>query len=349
MSRSPVTPESFASALEAGWERVNDARSAACQETFLSLADRHVRVRILGRPLAEDLLPPLEHLRVGQPDSDHLDLSIDVCDADALGSVLPPDLDTDRAPPWRASADGRIIAYRLPDSVTTLDRQARHMVVAFTREPSLSSRGRPFNHPLRLWLADRRIQVLHAGLVAREGHGVLFGGAGGSGKSTAALACLHGGFDYLGDDYVAMAGDGGTSRLGYSIYGSAYLEPDHLRRTFPEIADVTAGDRPDEDKLLVLPSQSHAERTARVASICALVLPRPSGLPQARVTPADKGAALLRLAPSSVLGSPQTHRDSLDDIAGLVSTVPCYWLDLGPDATEIPLRVDDILSSTPIR
>jgi hypothetical protein len=348
MSRPPATPESLAAFLEAGWVRAHEAHAGVVQESFLSLADRDVRVRILGRTLADDLLRPFEHLRIDQPISGDLDLSIDVWDADALRSGPPSDLDSDGAPPWRASADGRVVAYRHPDNVAMLDRQARRIVVSFTREPSLTSRGRPFNHPLRLWLADRRVQVLHAGLVARADRGVLFGGAGGSGKSTSTLACLHGGFDYLGDDYVGMAGGAGGPRLGYSIFGSAYLAPDHLRRTFPQIADGISGDLPDEDKVLLLPSPRLSVQVRRRAAICALVLPRPSRLSQTRVSPAEKVDALLSLAPSSVLGAPQTHRDSLDDITALVEAVPCYWLDLGPDPTEIPARVDDILSAPPI-
>jgi hypothetical protein len=222
-------------------------------------------------------------------------------------------------------------------------------VVAFVGAPSLRSRGRPFNDPLRLWLADRRIQLLHAGLVARGGRGVLLGGANGSGKSTAALACLRAGFGYLGDDCVGFAANGASRHVGYSIFGSIYLEPDHLRAAFPEVTGAIAGQAPDEDKALVLPSRCFPDRMTRSAGVNALVLPRPAARAHARVTPASKGEALLALAPSSVLGAPRTHRDSLDDIADLVNTIPCYWLDLGHDPAEIPRRLDEILSSTPDR
>src|SRR5947207_3705526 len=47
--------------------------------------------------------------------------------------------------------------------------------------------------PLRFWLRHLGLPVLHAGLVAREGAGVLIAGPAGAGKSTVALACVDGG------------------------------------------------------------------------------------------------------------------------------------------------------------
>jgi len=314
----------------------------------LCLAGREVRVRTIGGTDVDALLVPLEHLRIPEPSRDP-DLTIDVWDDRVAVMGLPSDIAAAPWPPWQASVDGRVISYRYADSAAAMDRAARRIVVAFVRAPSLRSRGRPFNDPLRLWLADRRIQLLHAGLVARAGKGVIFGGANGSGKSTAALACLRAGYDYLGDDCVGFATNAGPHHVGYSIFGSVYLEPDHLRSAFPEVTTAIAGQAPHEDKALVFPSLHFADRMTRSASIRALVLPRRSGRAHARVTPAPKGEALLRLAPSSVLGAPRTHRDGLDDIASLVGAVPCYWLDLGDDPAEIPPRVDEVLSSTPNR
>ena len=346
VSRQASPPEAVASALEAGWERAWAARGDEAREFFLSLTGRDVRIRILGESLVDGLLPPLEHLRLGKPTDDDPDLTIDVWDRGTVGSDTQADIAVGSTPLWQASADGRVVAYRQPDSVATLDRASHRIVAAYDREPSLASRGRPFNYPLQLWPADRRVQVLHAGLVDREGHGVLLGGAGGSGKSTAALACLQAGFGYLGDDHVGVAANGESRNTGHSIFNSAYFEPAYLRRAFPEIGEVVSGELPGEDKVLLLPSSRFANRMTRSASIRALVLPRAAHLPHAQITPARKAAALLRLAPSSLLASPQAHRDGLDDIAALVDAIPCYWLDLGGDPMEIPPLVDEILSTT---
>ena len=41
--------------------------------------------------------------------------------------------------------------------------------------------------PLLLWLSDHGVQAVHAGLVARDNRGVLFGGPSGAGKSSRAV------------------------------------------------------------------------------------------------------------------------------------------------------------------
>ena len=65
------------------------------------------------------------------------------------------------------------------------------------------------------------VLVLHAGFVANPGHGVLFAGKAGAGKTTAALSCVWAGFDYLGDDYVGIKGLKGGNFDGYRIHNGA--------------------------------------------------------------------------------------------------------------------------------
>ena len=76
------------------------------------------------------------------------------------------------------------------------------------------------------------VLVLHAGFVAKNGHGVLFAGKAGAGKTTAALSCVWAGFDYLGDDYVGIKGLKGGNFDGYSIYNAAWVEPSGSRIPF---------------------------------------------------------------------------------------------------------------------
>ena len=66
------------------------------------------------------------------------------------------------------------------------------------------------------WLCNRhRMQIVHGAAVAIDGRAVLLAGAGGSGKSTTALACALAGLGYLGDDYCAVEPGAGKVHMVY--------------------------------------------------------------------------------------------------------------------------------------
>jgi hypothetical protein len=188
--------------------------------------------------------------------------------------------------------------------------------------------------------------MIHAGLVARNGQGVLFAGKSGSGKSTSALACLCAGFHFLSEDYVAVEQRPDSSFAGHSVYNSVFLNTDHLAR-FPSLSRyVLPGHFPYEKKSVLLLSQVFPERLARVAPIRALVLPRlVTTVP--RVCPASKGEALLALGPSSLLQIPNRRLGmrGFATLARLVEQIPSYWLDIRRDEIDaIPYQVEKVLA-----
>jgi hypothetical protein len=204
--------------------------------------------------------------------------------------------------------------------------------------------GRPLHFSLGYWCSDHEIQLVHGGLVSRNGEGVLLAGAGGSGKSTASLMCLSAGFDYLGDDYIGVLAGSDSTLLGHSIYNSSHLDPEHARR-FPELwRHAIPATQPFEDKSLILLSDVFPESLGRSARIRALLLPRVADADESGVRAASKGDALLRLAPSTLLLLPGQSRRGLDFMARLVKAVPCFWLDLGRNLESIAPRVDEVLA-----
>ena len=189
----------------------------------------------------------------------------------------------------------------------------------YRQQVSLYERGRPLHVPLCLWHCDQGFQVMHAGLVAEHGAGVLFPGMGGSGKSTTCLSCLEAGLQFLGDDFIALSQDADDIFIGHSLFGSAHLEPEHLLRFKtlrhpPSPAPSRRCARND----IVLPRcrmmlrlsdqrspASHPPRALRRFSACCAPLPRHTSLrpraATARSHPPPNGMSL-RSVPGGIRG-----------------------------------------------
>ncbi len=117
----------------------------------------------------------------------------------------------------------------------------------------------------------------------------------------------------------------------------------HLYR-FPRlIPHALYPERPNQEKTFAPLSRVFPGRLASFARIHALVLPRLTDNSSARIRPASKRDALLALAPSSILLLPSSGARTLDTLASLAERVPCYWLDLGCDLSEIPDQVQELL------
>ncbi|CBE70054.1 protein of unknown function [Candidatus Methylomirabilis oxygeniifera] len=324
-------------------------------EAQYRFADLKVRVRIVGRELAQHFRRPIAHLEASGAPPSATQLAIDLWDEQDSGIPCPVVPAHDHiGSTWdvgngilTASADGRFVGHGLRQSRTWLDRKAQHVVgwTVSSKALSLYERGKPLLLLLSLWYHDRDMRVIHSGLVSRNGRGVLFPGMGGSGKSTSTLACLVGGFDYLGDDYTGLQVLADGSFIGHSLYNSTWLEPDHMAH-FPLLPPhAIRSSRPEENKCLVLLAPLFPKQLPRSVPIRVLAIPRIVDAHTTRCRPASKVDALLRLAPSSLLTlAPRPGVRDLQMLARLVERVPSYWLELGRDLTEIPHRVDDLLA-----
>jgi hypothetical protein len=245
-----------------------------------------------------------------------------------------------------SAQDDRIIGYQSHAMTTVYDREARHVIgwVDAAERLSLFERGKPLQPLLFAWQLDLGIAPVHAGLVAQGGRGVLFGGAGGSGKTTTSLLCLAAGFEYLGDDYAGLPASVGTVPRGFSYYLSSWLEPDHAQR-FPWLLEYAQRGTAAEDKLLVPASAVPGARFPESVEIAAIALPRVTGLRETTHRRASMSEAVFRLAPSSILQLPFVRgRLALDRLTELAGRVPAYWLDLGTDLQGIPGSVARLLA-----
>ena len=244
------------------------------------------------------------------------------------------------------SAATRYVRYDCTAWVTWLDRGARRIVGwrANADRLSMHERTRPLPFLLPVWYADQGVQVIHAGLVARDGCGVLFCGANGAGKSTSSLACLCAGLDFLSDDHVGLEARRDGSFVGHSVFASTRLEPDHLVR-FPELVPH-AIPSPEwyETKSLILVAEAFPERVIPSVPIRAIVLPVLGEGQRSSATPIGRAAALRALAPSTLMQMPfGATADRFAELARLTAAVPAFRLDLGRDVRGIAPAVHEVL------
>jgi hypothetical protein len=344
--------ESLFHGMEAAFERAMCARPDGLWQRSYAFAGRRARVRVVGRELAEHISSAFAHLPM---DDTAPTFTIDLWDESETGTPCPA-ASEDVGQTWAVGgglltsvAGGQFVRHRLGQSTIWLDRRRQRLIASVTAAGRLSlyERGKPLHYLLSLWHNDRKAYVIHAGLVARNGDGVLFLGPGGAGKSTSALACFCHGFQYLADDCVALESveDGGF--LGHSVYSAPWLQPAHLVE-FPTLAaHAICGRLPGEAKAFVPLGRLHPERLARVATIRALALPRVVRARASRLRAASKGEALLAVAPSSiVLFAPSPGAEGLRVLARLVERVPTYWLELGSDLETIAGCVESVFGGT---
>ena len=210
-------------------------------------------------------------------------------------------------------------------------------------------RSAPLLTVFHAWLAARGVSLVHAGAVGRGSGGVLLVGRGGSGKSTTALACLRAGLGYASDDYAAVDLATAGAPRAHSLFATAKLHGDHARR-FPDLAGAIANarDLEREKALFLLDGAGLGDRLLLEMPVRAILLPRVvAERPDSRLVPTTAAAALLALAPSTVLQLPGAGAAALRAMAALVRAVPCFVLELGSDLHAIPRPIEDLLARAP--
>jgi hypothetical protein len=357
-------------ALQAACERASAARPAGLYESSYNFAGHQMHLRVTGGELAERLHSAFAHLEENSGTSARLEeknaeakaprLAVELwggsaadvsrLKASAAGeSASGHDGPTHSAESFiQNSPDGRFVLHHTGRSVLCLDRRGWRIAgcVSSAEQPPAWERAKPLSLLLAVWLNDRDVQVIHAGLVARGEEGVLLAGPSGVGKSTSALACVDAGFDFLGDDFVGLQADGRGSYTGHSLYGSVAVGASQLAR-FPRLRDCAGGgsvtrEEGEEKRVIFLP-RLYPTRLRRAVAVRAVALPRLVDAPSSRVLPATKGEALRSLAPSSIIRRAAPAAQCLKRLARLADDVPSYWIEVGRDVRQIPGRVADLL------
>jgi hypothetical protein len=322
-------------------------------EVNLTIAARSVSIRFAGETAADALAPAFAHLE--SEDSEPPTLTLSVWDAVTAGAERPAFASSLPVPEADARASGAGPSYYTEDEDVRVLRQPA--VNAFSVLTAAADRGwfwtpdaralpyweytAPFRHLLSWWLEACGLCQVHAGAVGTEDGGVLLVGAGGSGKSTSALACL---LDerlrYAGDDYVAV--DARGTPAVYSLYCSGKVHRDDLRRLphlEPALVDRV---RPDEKAVFNVEGAFPGRATGGFP-LRAIVVPRVTDRHVARVRPAPQAVALSALAPSTIFQLHPPAGKALAYMGELVRKVPTFVLELGSDVETIPAELVRLL------
>ena len=330
MTRLAPAPDALIPAAAAAFERAAAARGLT--ERTIAPAGIPVRVRIAGPALAERLLPALP---AGVDGAGPPRLTLHAFEG--RDAPLPPS-------PWaaddvlpgeevRGATDGRVVAAIAPahGTVSVLDRE-RAEGIFWARDAAAMpdwEDGSPLRHLLRWGLADHGVALLHG---AASAPGVLLLGAGGSGKSTTALACLAAGLDVVSDDYCLVD----RSHVAHRLYAIGKLGAGSLA-LLPAVAPLAGPLRGPQHKAHVALGDRYAARVP----LRAIVLPRvapATGAPE----PVLGGDVLRRVLASTMQQMPGLRQASVAALAALARALPAYELAVGPDLDTVVARIREL-------
>lgn len=330
---------------------------AGTEERTLLVGDVAVRLRVAGGPLLAALWPALAHL-AAQVDS--IDVDLRAWDSASAGIAAPTPFRGSELGEVHGLVDGvRYVQHRPPGHAGTCCLSAYDSAAAagvwWTASPDgvpWWERAAPLRTLFHLALSGPRRLLVHAAAIGRGAFGALLVGAGGSGKSTTALAALLSGLDYVGDDYVLL--DVAVEPpVAHALYGLAKLVPgteallpgfDRTAIVGSPLASGFAPDAAKDAKAVVDVERLAPSGLRRRVPVTAVVACRRGGGRRSRLRPATATEALLALAPSTVFQLPG-NGIALGALADLVRGVPCYVLELGPD----PAEAVDLLARTLLR
>lgn len=312
-----------------------------------SIGGYEIGLSFAGSALLDSVTQALGHLQVKE--SSNPALTVCVWDSASTGQRMA-------APPWERDdflARGVIQGYN-DERIHTAFQYGSSAVNMFDAERNLGifwvpaaddlaywEKGAPLRTILHWWFSRHKRQLVHAAAVGNSCGGVLIGGKGGSGKSTTALACLQAGLAYASDDYALLGLE--PEPIVYSLYGSAKLDGNQLKR-FPHLLSKVSNEhRLKDEKALLFVNRHYPSRVKASFPLRAILLPRVTGKPETLLIRTGMAKGLTALAPSTIFQLPGAGNETFKFLAAFVRSVPSYELALGTNLDEIPRVIEELL------
>jgi Glycosyl transferase family 2 len=324
----------------------------------ITIAGIRIRLRFSGIHLHDALIGPLSHLLEDREDGPiHATFNIWDSASTRIGVPDPPctrDHFTDRGDIWGLDSERILSAFHwLECSIALMDRQSLEAIYWIDDAAALPywSKASPLRTLLHWTMQHFDRHLVHAAVVGTDHGGVIITGSGGSGKSTAALACLEAGLAYLSDDYVVIALD--PVPAAYSLYCTAKLNDDQARK-FPSLlplAEPRTGPQshavPEKTVLRLYPAKAASIResiTLRAILPAAIKDQEETTLVPAELYTTQRSAAFTTLAQL-----PRAGRRSQEFITRLCQTLPRFQIRFGRDLAAIPDALRKFLADAPER
>lgn len=329
MDRSPASPsDGRFEALERAYERAAQATGEVVYP--LQVAGRRVDLRFAGTALVSSVTPAFAHLRAVSGVAEHTFFV-----ADVESTHVSPLEDRLAAAPFPAPAanqprsDTRCAYIPTSETLHALDPNGRRGFFW----PQSARVFKPWDTaaPLRLllswWAESLGAQLAHGAVVGFGDDGILLAGRGGSGKSTAALACVEQGLTTLGDDYVWI--EPGHPARAFSLYCTVKVDRRSLRVHFPGLAAYARGNEGEKATLFL--ADAPKVRWAPSLAVCAIAALRIGNGAKPTVRRASLVEVLMALAPSSLLQLPGLTPTGLERLSGVVRRSRAVTFEAGSD------------------
>jgi hypothetical protein len=219
----------------------------------------------------------------------------------------------------------------------------RRLVTVLAPEPERVKpweRAAPLRAVLGWWFADSGGLLVHGAAVGKPSGAVLLTEKSGSGKSTAALACLTAGWAFQGDDYVGLFP--GRECKTVSLYCRAKVQREFLDQTLPGLSD-TVSEVDEFGKAVVDLFAGYRSRLAGVLPLRAVVVhQRSEGPPKFRR--AASADVLRALVPSTVLQLPGCSPDIVRRLGHTAASLPGYVFEASPDLNANVVGLESLLA-----
>ena len=192
---------------------------------------------------------------------------------------------------------------------------------------------------LCLFARLRGVSIFHGAVLGKKDRGILLTGAAGSGKTTAALALVRGGYRLLTDEYAALWRRG--RRRG--LFGGVLVPPMFVGgppgslKTLEETMGAAATSK---SAFAVRPAWT---RRAPVELRSIVVLARPAErIPAHRAVPMDKFELLSDLMAQLLDPVRGDRADLLETLLEVVEQVPAHRVEAGTDLKSLPAFVEQL-------
>jgi hypothetical protein len=199
----------------------------------------------------------------------------------------------------------------------------------------------PLRRVLHVLVAPRSIHFLHAGVLAKDGFGLLLPGKGGSGKSTTVAFASAAGWQTIGDDFIAFkdAGSGSpelpVDPIVSCLYRTFRLGPSSPAFELLGVAAPLASALNPDAKAVGHFDRLFPNSLVQDVRLTASVVPRvcPSQT-ESTFTAISRAVSLRALAPSSIFLS-GSRAGSLPSMRRLLDSIPAFSLSIGSDVSSM--------------